>query len=208
MKIHEYQGKEILKKFGVTVPRGIPCFSVDEAVKAAETLGGKVWVVKAQIHAGGRGKGGGVKVAKSMDEVRALRRADPRHATGDAPDRARRPESAPPAGGRRRRHQEGILRRGPDRPRLAEGGDDGLLRRRHGHRGSGAQDARKDHQGLRRSGDRPDRRASQCNWPNGIGVPAGLAGAGHGYLEEALHLLHGNGRLTGRNQPVDSRRQR
>ena len=71
MKIHEYQGKEILKKFGVTVPRGIPCFSVDEAVKAAETLGGKVWVVKAQIHAGGRGKGGGVKVAKSMDEVKA-----------------------------------------------------------------------------------------------------------------------------------------
>ncbi|MBK9350633.1 MAG: ADP-forming succinate--CoA ligase subunit beta [Sulfuritalea sp.] len=70
MKIHEYQGKEILKKFGVTVPRGIPCFSVDEAVKAAETLGGKVWVVKAQIHAGGRGKGGGVKVAKSMDEVK------------------------------------------------------------------------------------------------------------------------------------------
>ena len=72
MKIHEYQGKEILKKFGVTTPRGIPCFSVDEAVKAAETLGGKVWVVKAQIHAGGRGKGGGVKVAKSPDEVRAF----------------------------------------------------------------------------------------------------------------------------------------
>ncbi len=70
MKIHEYQGKEILKKFGVTVPRGIPCFSVDEAAKAAETLGGKVWVVKAQIHAGGRGKGGGVKVAKSMDDVK------------------------------------------------------------------------------------------------------------------------------------------
>ncbi|MBK7684596.1 MAG: ADP-forming succinate--CoA ligase subunit beta [Rhodocyclaceae bacterium] len=72
MKIHEYQGKELLKKFGVAVPRGIPCFSVDEAVKAAETLGGKVWVVKAQIHAGGRGKGGGVKVAKSMDEVRSF----------------------------------------------------------------------------------------------------------------------------------------
>ena len=70
MKIHEYQGKELLKQFGVPVPRGFACFSVDEAVKAAETLGGKVWVVKAQIHAGGRGKGGGVKVAKSMDEVR------------------------------------------------------------------------------------------------------------------------------------------
>ncbi len=70
MKIHEYQGKEILRKFGVATPRGIPCFSVDDAVKAAQTLGGKVWVVKAQIHAGGRGKGGGVKVAKSLDEVK------------------------------------------------------------------------------------------------------------------------------------------
>ena len=70
MNIHEYQGKEILRKYGVTTPKGFPCFSVDEAVQAAEKLGGKVWVVKAQIHAGGRGKGGGVKVAKSLDEVR------------------------------------------------------------------------------------------------------------------------------------------
>jgi succinyl-CoA synthetase beta subunit len=70
MKIHEYQGKELLKRYGVRVPRGIPCFSVDEALKAAEALGGPVWVVKAQIHAGGRGKGGGVKVAKSMAEVK------------------------------------------------------------------------------------------------------------------------------------------
>ncbi len=72
MKIHEYQGKELLKKYGVTVPQGIPAFSVDEAVAAAEKLGGPVWVVKAQIHAGGRGKGGGVKLAKSIDEVRTL----------------------------------------------------------------------------------------------------------------------------------------
>jgi succinyl-CoA synthetase beta subunit len=71
MKIHEYQGKEILRKFGVATPRGVPCFSVDEAVKAAQELGGSVWVVKAQIHAGGRGKGGGVKLARSLDEVRA-----------------------------------------------------------------------------------------------------------------------------------------
>ncbi|BET25272.1 succinyl-CoA synthetase (ADP-forming) beta subunit [Limnobacter thiooxidans] len=70
MKIHEYQGKEILKKYGVAVPTGYPCFSVDEALAAAEKLGGPVWVVKAQIHAGGRGKGGGVKVAKSMDDVK------------------------------------------------------------------------------------------------------------------------------------------
>ena len=70
MKIHEYQAKELLRGYGVTTPRGIACFSVDEAINAAEKLGGPVWVVKAQIHAGGRGKGGGVKVAKSIDEVR------------------------------------------------------------------------------------------------------------------------------------------
>jgi succinyl-CoA synthetase beta subunit len=70
MKIHEYQAKEILRKYGVATPRGIACFTVDEAVAAANKLGGKVWVVKAQIHAGGRGKGGGVKLAKSIDEVR------------------------------------------------------------------------------------------------------------------------------------------
>jgi succinyl-CoA synthetase beta subunit len=70
MKIHEYQGKEILRQFNVPVPNGIPVFTVDEAIKAAEKLGGPVWVVKAQIHAGGRGKGGGVKVAKSLDEVK------------------------------------------------------------------------------------------------------------------------------------------
>ncbi|HJT61662.1 MAG TPA: ADP-forming succinate--CoA ligase subunit beta, partial [Burkholderiales bacterium] len=72
MKIHEYQGKEIFRQFGMPTPRGLPAFSVDEAVAAAKKLGGKVWVVKAQIHAGGRGKGGGVKVAKSIDEVRNL----------------------------------------------------------------------------------------------------------------------------------------
>src|SRR5277367_1380795 len=69
MNIHEYQGKAILRKYGVATPRGIPCFSVAEADSAAREIGGKVWVVKAQIHAGGRGKGGGVKVAKSLDEV-------------------------------------------------------------------------------------------------------------------------------------------
>ena len=70
MKIHEYQGQELLRKFNIPVPNGIPAFSIDEAIAAAEKLGGPVWVVKAQIHAGGRGKGGGVKVAKSMDEVK------------------------------------------------------------------------------------------------------------------------------------------
>jgi len=72
MKIHEYQGKEILKKYNVAVPRGEVAFTIDEAVKAAEKIGGSVWVVKAQIHAGGRGKGGGVKLARSLEEVREL----------------------------------------------------------------------------------------------------------------------------------------
>ena len=72
MKIHEYQGKEILREYGVAVPNGKACFSVDEAVAAAESIGGNKWVVKAQIHAGGRGKGGGVKLADSIDEVRSL----------------------------------------------------------------------------------------------------------------------------------------
>ena len=69
MKIPEYQAKEILRRFKVTTPRGVACFSVQEAVDAGRALGGSVWVVKAQIHAGGRGKGGGVKIARSLDEL-------------------------------------------------------------------------------------------------------------------------------------------
>ncbi len=70
MNIHEYQAKQVLAGFGVPVPKGKPAFTVEEAVKAAEELGGPVWVVKAQIHAGGRGKGGGVKVVKSIADVK------------------------------------------------------------------------------------------------------------------------------------------
>lgn len=74
MKIHEYQGKEILKKYGVPVPRGSAAFSPEDAVRIAQEIGGSVWVVKAQIHAGGRGKGGGVKIAHSLDDVYQLAR--------------------------------------------------------------------------------------------------------------------------------------
>src|SRR6266481_7212681 len=70
MNIHEYQAKAVLRDYGVPVPRGNPAFSVDEALKGANELGGPVWVVKAQIHAGGRGKAGGVKVVKSIDDVK------------------------------------------------------------------------------------------------------------------------------------------
>jgi succinyl-CoA synthetase beta subunit len=70
MNIHEYQAKAVLREFGVPVPRGVAAFSVDEAIKGAQELGGPVWVVKAQIHAGGRGKAGGVKVVKSIDDLK------------------------------------------------------------------------------------------------------------------------------------------
>lgn len=70
MNVHEYQAKELLKRYNVGLLKGRAAFSVDEAVKNAQELGGNVWVVKAQIHAGGRGKGGGVKIAKSLDEVK------------------------------------------------------------------------------------------------------------------------------------------
>ncbi len=76
MNLHEYQSKTILKKFGVAVPEGVLAQTAEEAVKAAEYLQGATgsdkWVIKAQVHAGGRGKGGGVKVAKSIEEVRAI----------------------------------------------------------------------------------------------------------------------------------------
>ena len=71
MKVHEHQAKELLRSYKVTVPRGGVATSVDEAVGRARELGGPVWVVKAQIHAGGRGKGGGVRVVHSLDEVKA-----------------------------------------------------------------------------------------------------------------------------------------
>ena len=72
MNIHEYQAKEVLRRYGVATLKGKVAFTPEEAVKAAQEMGGSVWVVKAQIHAGGRGKGGGVKVAKSLDEVKDL----------------------------------------------------------------------------------------------------------------------------------------
>ena len=89
MKIHEYQAKGILKKYGVTVPRGTMATSREEAEAAARELfsaGATGVVVKAQIHAGGRGKGGGVKIAKSVDEARRTRRQNAGHEVGDASD--------------------------------------------------------------------------------------------------------------------------
>ena len=93
MKIHEYQAKAILGQYNVPVPRGEVAFTVEEAEAAAKKLGGSV-VVKAQIHAGGRGKGGGVKVAKDAAEARRTGAQDSGHDAGDAPDRAGRARGA------------------------------------------------------------------------------------------------------------------
>ena len=90
MNIHEYQAKEILRKYGVTTLAGQMAESPDQAVEAAAHIGGKIWVVKAQIHAGGRGKGGGVKIAKSLEEVRDLTKKNDRHDSRHPSNRARR----------------------------------------------------------------------------------------------------------------------
>ena len=150
MKIHEYQGKDILRNFGVPVPRGYPAFTVLEATEAAQKLGGAVWVVKAQIHAGGRGKGGGVKLARSLDEVKQLSGQIlgmqlVTHQTGPAGQKVRRlliEEGADI------QHEYYVARTAPTEPRRtwpscasSEGGMD--------IEGGGPRHAREDPQGLR-----------------------------------------------------------
>ena len=142
MNIHEYQAKAVLREFGVPVPRGIPAFSVEEAVKAANELGGPVWVVKAQIHAGGRGKAGGVKVVKSIDDVKKR---------GRSASSARRWSRIRPGRTARKCNrlyiEEGsaidarVLSLRAGRPRDLARRLRRFDRRRHGHRGSGAHDA-------------------------------------------------------------------
>ncbi len=88
MNIHEYQGKAVLRSYGVSVPNGKVAFTVEEAVEAAKELGTDVCVVKAQIHAGGRGKAGGVKVAKNLDEVQYICREHFRNYTCDTSNRS------------------------------------------------------------------------------------------------------------------------
>jgi succinyl-CoA synthetase beta subunit len=122
MKIHEYQGKELLRQYGVPVPRGLPAFNQQEAVEAAQKLGGPVWVVKAQIHAGGRGKGGGVKLARSVDEVKQL--------AGDILGMQLVTHQTGPQGQKVRRL---LIEEGADGPGLANGGHDGVQRGRHGY---------------------------------------------------------------------------
>ena len=144
MKIHEYQAKAILAQHGVPVPRGEVAFNPAEAGAIARRLGGDIVVVKAQIHAGGRGKGGGVKLAKSADEAERLasqmigmtlvtHQTGPEGRVVGARAHRGRPEDDPRALSEHRARSRG-----------GQAGDDGQRRRRHGHRRSGGQDARAD----------------------------------------------------------------
>ena len=144
MKIHEYQAKAILARHGVPVPRGEEASTAAEAREIAKRLGGSVVVVKAQIHAGGRGKGGGVKLARSADEAERIARdmlgmTLVTHQTG--------PEGRV-VGARARRRRPADDARAVSEPRARSRGrqarHDGERGRRHGHRGSGRDDARED----------------------------------------------------------------
>ena len=207
MKIHEYQAKELLRKYGVPTPRGVPCFSVDEAVQAAKTLGGPVWVVKAQIHAGGRGKGGGVKLARSVDEAKTLAGQIlgmqlVTHQTGPQGQKVRRlliEEGAD--------IKKELLPRHGRRPRDAEGRADGLGRGRHGHRGSRRDAPGEDPPPRRRSRDRDQgrrgrRRRAQDRDPRGERAAGARGAAG------ALPCVLGNGLVARRDQPADPHRRR
>ena len=144
MNIHEYQAKEVLRGFGAPVPRGKPAFTVEEAVAPPKELGGPVWVVKAQIHAGGRGKGGGVKVVKSIEDVkkeakRMLGMTLVTHQTGPQGRVVKRLYIEDGSAIARELYLSALVDRATIAHRLHR-----LHRRRHGHRGSGAQDAGED----------------------------------------------------------------
>ena len=155
MKIHEYQAKAILARHGVPVPRGEVAFNATEARDIAHRLGTSVVVVKAQIHAGGRGKGGGVKLAKSADDAETLAKQIlgmtlVTHQTGPEGRVVGRVLIEEGLQIARELYLSLLLDRAAGKP-----GDDGQRRGRHGHRGGGREDAGEDHQGLHRAGRRP-----------------------------------------------------
>ena len=154
MKIHEYQAKAILARHGVPVPRGEVTSDAAEAGEIAKRLGGAVVVVKAQIHAGGRGKGGGVKLAKSPARGRPARARHDRHDPHHAPDRARRACRRAGADRRGSADDARAVSEHRARSRGRQAGDHGQRGRRHGHRRGRREDAGEDRPRLRRAGGR------------------------------------------------------
>ena len=155
MNIHEYQAKALLATFGVPVSRGVPIMKAEEAEAAAKDLGGPLWVVKSQIHAGGRGKGkfkeaseagdkGGVRLAKSVEEVNDLRAPDARCDVGHHPDGPGGQAGQPPLYRGRLRHRQGALPVDAGRPEDLAHLRRRLDRGRHGHRGGRPFDPRAD----------------------------------------------------------------
>jgi len=156
MKIHEYQAKAVLRKFGVPVPRGEAAFSVEEAENIARELGSDMVVVKAQIHAGGRGKGGGVKLADSVEEAKKLAgeilgMTLVTHQTGPEGKEVGRLliEEGLDIAQELYLHRPGTLSRHPGGPRRLPPAGDAQRRRRHGDRKGGCRDPGTDHQGAR-----------------------------------------------------------
>ena len=145
MNIHEYQAKAVLRAFGVPIASGFPAFTPDEAVEGARKLGGPIWVVKSQIHAGGRGKGrfkeasagdkGGVRLARSVEEVKAFARQMLGRDAGDGADRPARQAGQSPVYRGRRDDRQGALSLGAGRPAEEPSGLRPLDRRRGQHRG-------------------------------------------------------------------------
>ena len=207
MNIHEYQGKEILRQYGVATPRGYPCFSVDEAVAAAERLGGKVWVVKAQIHAGGRGKGGGVKVAKSLDEVRRACRRDPRHdavthQTGPEGRVVKRLLIEEGADIRKELYVGMVVDRGTQRVTLMASSEGGMDIEEVAAHTPG-----EDSQGVHRPGHRADRRPGRRRRTQDRHA-RGLAGPGARIHAGPVPRVRRMRRVAGRDQPADPDRRR
>ncbi len=205
MKIHEYQGKEILARFGIPVPRGYPAFSVREATEAAQKLGGSVWVVKAQIHAGGRGKGGGVKLARSRGRSRHARRPDPRHAARHPPDRARRgrrcaASSIEEGADIKKEYYVAVLTdRATQKVAMMGSSEGGMDIEKVAH-DTPEKIVRVFIDPIDGMGDAAAARARRRHRH-----PEGSPGAGDRRAEEALRLLHGDRRVAGRDQPADPR---
>ena len=206
MKIHEYQAKQIFKKYGVPIPKGTPVLSFNEVEAAAKELiaetENEFVVVKAQIHAGGRGKGGGVKVAKGAAAARDAAREDPRHAAGHPPDRAEGKKVQAPAGRAGGRHRARALPRHGRRSRHRARHGDGVDRRRHGDRGGRRQDAGEDPARGGRPGRSAWRRTRRASSPSASGCTARRRRTSTELLATALSRVRRDRLLAGRDQPA------